>query len=199
MNAFKINAVKVWIIFTLSLFLLLTYGVGFKLHRGESIFSPREIPVKTQAPIGKTPAMGDFFIILDETTGENLKVPAFQYVCGAVAAEMPPSFHKEALKAQALSAYTRALYLKKLWEEEENPPMGEAYFSQNPQKNQGFLYEENAKKLYGDKFPIYWSKIEEAAAYAMEREITFDGEPILAAYHAMSAGATESCDNVWQQ
>ena len=43
---------------------------------------------------------------------ENVEIDFFEYVCGSVAAEMPLSYHEEALKAQAIACYTNALRLK---------------------------------------------------------------------------------------
>ena len=40
----------------------------------------------------------DTFDLLDQSTGEVLTVSARDYLLGAVASEMPPSFHSEALK-----------------------------------------------------------------------------------------------------
>ena len=42
-------------------------------------------------------------------TGVDKPVPLEEYVLGVVAAEMPVSFHEEALKAQAIAARTYAL------------------------------------------------------------------------------------------
>lgn len=53
----------------------------------------------------------DGFRILDDRTGKVFEVSARDYVRGALAAEMPPTFHPEALKAQAVAAHTYALRL----------------------------------------------------------------------------------------
>lgn len=46
------------------------------------------------------------FRILDRSTGKVQTVPVQVYVTGALCSEMPATFHKEALKAQAVSAHT---------------------------------------------------------------------------------------------
>ena len=46
------------------------------------------------------------FSIYNTATGKVETVSVQDYVRGAVAAEMPPSFHLEALKAQAVAAHT---------------------------------------------------------------------------------------------
>ncbi|EKC68877.1 secreted protein containing Sporulation stage II protein D, amidase enhancer LytB [human gut metagenome] len=45
---------------------------------------------------------------LDITTGKIEDISAFDYIVGAVCAEMPATFEKEALKAQAVAAHTYA-------------------------------------------------------------------------------------------
>ena len=51
----------------------------------------------------------DCFSVLDRSRNEIIEVPVLDYLYGAVAAEMPPTFHPEALKAQAVTARTYAL------------------------------------------------------------------------------------------
>lgn len=46
--------------------------------------------------------------MLDITTGKIEDISAFDYIVGAVCAEMPATFEKEALKAQAVAAHTYA-------------------------------------------------------------------------------------------
>ena len=150
------------------------------------------------APVLKKEAAADkeIFLIQNERTGRVERVSAYAYALGAVMAEMPPDYHIEALKAQSLSALTRARYLKRKYERGEGN-FENCHFSQNPDENEGFVREEKAGLLYGDKAEIYMEKMREAADYAVKREIVYEGEPILAAYHAMSAGFTEDCEAVW--
>ena len=55
-------------------------------------------------------AASDSFRILDTTSGEVTEMPAEEYIFGVVAAEMPALYDTEALKAQAVAAYTFACY-----------------------------------------------------------------------------------------
>lgn len=50
------------------------------------------------------------FLVYDRGTGELMNLEAGEYILGALASEMPPSFHAEALKAQAVAAHTWAVY-----------------------------------------------------------------------------------------
>lgn len=136
---------------------------------------------------------GDDFRILDEKSGKVLKVSAQEYVRGAVAAELPPTFHPEALKAQAVAAHTYALYKR-----EQARANGEKTdFSANPENWSVFTTEKQFRERYDDMADTYWETICEAADEASAYVLTYEGEPIVAAYHSMSSGQTEDASNVW--
>lgn len=103
------------------------------------------------------------FRILNRTTGEIEMVPVKEYVTGALCSEMPATFDSEALKAQAVSAHTWALYCQQAAKQS-----GQAYdFSADPQNWQGYVTEEQAKERFGDYFTEYWTKISRAARRGM--------------------------------
>ena len=88
------------------------------------------------------------FLILNRTTGEIEEVPVEEYVVGALCSEMPATFHTEALKAQAVSAHTWALYCQRQARES-----GQPYdFSADPLNWQGYVTEEQARERFGDYF-----------------------------------------------
>ena len=72
------------------------------------------------------------FHILDEQTGEIHRVSVRDYLCGAVAVEMPASFHIEAIKAQAVAAHTYALYQQSLQQKNADPELGGRIFPPTP-------------------------------------------------------------------
>lgn len=51
---------------------------------------------------------GEPYKVLDMASGQVIEVPVRDYIIGAVCAEMPASFHDEALKAQAVAALAAA-------------------------------------------------------------------------------------------
>ena len=62
--------------------------------------------------------------LLRTETGEIIKLPLEEYIKGVVLAEMPITFEKEALKAQAIVARTYTLYqLKRKDKAHENADM----------------------------------------------------------------------------
>lgn len=149
-----------------------------------------EQPLKSSNAIAIS---GDDFRILDEKSGKVLKVSAQDYVRGAVAAELPPTFHPEALKAQAVAAHTYALYKR-----EQARANGEKTdFSADPENWNVFTTEKQFRERYGDLADTYWNTICQAADEAAGYVLTYDGEPIVAAYHSMSSGQTEDASNVW--
>lgn len=139
----------------------------------------------------------DFFLILNTESGQVEKVSAFDYVCSTVAAEMPVTYHEEALKAQAVAAYTYADRLRSAQRANPSENMKGADLSTDPSKNQAYLSKEQMQERWGRKFGEYYEKICKCVSEVQGLRILYNGEPILAAYHALSSGKTESSANVW--
>ncbi len=51
----------------------------------------------------------DTFKVLLSDDKTVIELSEFDYICGAVACEMPPTYHEEAIKAQAVACYTYAV------------------------------------------------------------------------------------------
>lgn len=66
-------------------------------------------PVKKTAALPQ-PSGGLAFAVRDAETGQAYLLSAYDYVCGVVAYEEDSSFNAEALKAQAVAAFTCAIY-----------------------------------------------------------------------------------------
>ena len=138
------------------------------------------------------------FKVLDSSTGKTKTYTAKEFAIGAIAAEMPPSFHIEALKAQGLAALTYATRLKLQNETQENTDLKGADFALGDGSFTGFMKKEEMKERYGENFDTYYEKIEQAAKEICDKLIVYDSQPIVAAYHAISGGKTEAAQNVWQ-
>ena len=135
----------------------------------------------------------EYFSILDRSTGQVEKVAVLDYLYGAVAAELPPGFHLEAMKAQAVASHTYALYCQ----EHPSQDLGGAAFSADPSNWEGYVTREQMLERYPDLGETYWEKIKNAVDEVESTVLVYQEEPILAAYHSMSAGATEFASNVW--
>jgi len=109
------------------------------------------------------------------------------YIIGVVAAEMPVSFEKEALKAQAVAARTYAY--RQVGSSEIKPEnIGQAYITVD-----------EMKKNWGNNFEQNYKKICDAVNETKNEIMVCGGEPILAAFHSTSGGMTESSENVWSE
>ena len=128
-------------------------------------------------------------------TGEIEEIPVEEYVYYAVAAEMPVSFAPEALKAQAVAAHTYAerQCLAAAGREE----LHGADFSDDPAKFQAFVSEDELRERWGTHYAVNSEKLSTAVGEVVEELLVYEDEPIIAAFHAMSTGMTESAENVW--
>jgi stage II sporulation protein D len=135
--------------------------------------------------------------VLDTESGQVMEVSVRDYVIGAVCAEMPASFGEEALKAQAVAAHTYAERQRLRESESPTPELMGVDFSDDTSKYQGFFTKEEIKERFGDRFERDYGKISAAADEVLPYILTYDEAPIIAAFHSMSAGFTESAENAW--
>ena len=137
-----------------------------------------------------SPAVLESFRILNETTGQVETVSALDYVAGAIAAEMPALYESDALIAQGIASFTNAHYLAALRRADPPEELKGADFAADPAHNLGYMTADGMKTHWGDHYEEYSRKVKAAAAEAMKYLITYEDEPILAAYFAISAGKT---------
>lgn len=125
---------------------------------------------------------------------KTLTVSEFEYVCGSVAAEMPLTYHEEALKAQAVACYTNSLRLKNSVDKSST---NGADISDDTSVHQGYLSREERKEKWGESYQKYESKLETIVNDVMGEYLTYDNEYCVAAFSAICTGTTESAENVW--
>ena len=110
-----------------------------------------------------------------------------EYVVGVVAAEMPAAFPEEALKAQAVAARTyQVRQMQVAGTDSVLYDVGQAYITAKEQKQK-----------WGENYSFYGAKIRKAVRETAGEIMVYEGEPILAAFHAQSAGKTEDAVQVW--
>ena len=136
----------------------------------------------------------DTILVFSPSSKKVTKIDLYEYVVGAVAAEMPPTYHSQALRAQAVACYTYAL---KARENGGDESLNGADISDSSQTHQGYINEAARKKKWGDKYETYERKIEAAVTDVFGKKLTYDGELITAAFHAISPGQTLSSQEVW--
>ncbi len=140
-----------------------------------------------------------YYLILDVESDSVLQLTPAEYIMGVTAAEIPISYETEALKAQAVAAHSYALW--QMGRQLKNPDssLKGAFLSTDSAHFQAYLSEEERKTLWGDGFEEKETKLREAVQSVINQILTYQGEPVAAAFHALSAGETESAENVWGQ
>ena len=131
--------------------------------------------------------------VMASASGNILSMTELEYIIGCVASEVPATYHEEALKAQAVAAYTNLIRLK------QNPDssLNGADISDSPQKHQGYFTKEQRKEKWGENFEKYSEKVEKAVKEVAGVVMTYESEPIVASYCAMCPGRTESAEVIW--
>lgn len=108
------------------------------------------------------------------------------YIIGVVGAEMPASFHVEALKAQAVAARTYAL-----------KRINEKQVLSDSNNHQIYKDVNQLKAIWGNSFNNYYNKIKDATLATKDEYIIYQNYYIDAIYHSTSNGKTEEAVAVW--
>lgn len=128
---------------------------------------------------------------------EVVSLPDREFLIRTLAMEMPASYHTEALKAQAVAAYT--YYHRRRLVQEENPDpdlKGADFVTPNEAFPQNYT-EEKLRERWGEDYDTYYQKIADAVDAVWGETVTYNGELIDACFHAVSNGQTESAEEVW--
>lgn len=133
----------------------------------------------------------DTFRVCDMQTDTVSVMTADEYIFGVLAAEMPALYENEALKAQAVAAYTLACR-RRADNKDKSYDITTDYTV-----DQSYITRSEAKKRWGDKYDEYSKKLEKAVGDVKNFAVTYNGEPITAVYHAISSGKTEDSRDIW--
>ncbi len=135
--------------------------------------------------------------LLRTQTNEVVTLSARDYVKGCLLAQIPINYSPEALKAQAVCAYTYALRFISENEKADVKQVEGADISDSPSLCQPYFSEAEARALYGTDYDLYIDNINAAADFGAAHILTYHGEPIYSVYHSVSAGVTCTADTVW--
>lgn len=124
-------------------------------------------------------------------TGEIRELNVDDYIFGVVAAEMSAEYSLEAIKSQAVCAYT--FYLYRVSKNQNK----DFYITDSHLTDQAYLDNEKLKEKWGEKYEENKGKISEAIKSVKGMAITYEGKPIFAAYHAISSGKTRAAADAW--
>lgn len=152
---------------------------------------------KNLSALSTTDNKEDIFKIKDEDTGEIVNVSGKDFTYGVVAAEMPISYEPEALKAQAVAAYT--YYSKKRSENRTNPDpnLSGADLLNNNSGLQIYLNNEQIKEKFASDFDTYWTKLKTCVDSVYGEVLRENDELITATFYAISSGNTEASVDIF--
>ena len=146
------------------------------------------------AAAGEPAGAPDSVAVLQAASGNVVEMDTADYLVGCVAAEMAAQSEPEALKAQAVAAYTN---VRRLQAGEDDPALLGADISDDPARHQGYLDENARREKWGANFDVYEEKLRAAVEAVFGQALTYDGAYITAAYCALCPGRTESAETVW--
>ncbi len=119
--------------------------------------------------------------------GNTINIELEDYVIGVVAAEMPASFHIEALKAQSVIARTYALN-----------KLSKGVTLTDNNSTQNYIDIDQMRNKWGADFDKYYNKIKDAVLSTEGTTLKYNDEYIDAVYFSTSNGYTEDSINVWE-
>ncbi|RWZ58993.1 stage II sporulation protein D [Halobacillus fulvus] len=130
--------------------------------------------------------------VLREKSGQIEEVPLETYVSRVVASEMPANFELEALKAQSLAA--RTYITRHLMNEAEGIENADVT---DTVKHQVYKNDQELKQIWSDQYESNMAKINEAVQATAGEIITYQHQPIDAAFFSTSNGFTENAEDYW--
>jgi len=140
----------------------------------------------TSSPVIQQPTENQTMVTIYRSNGTVETIALETYLVGVVAAEMPASFHIEALKAQAIVARTYALNRI-----QEGKVLTDTVSTQ--------VYKDNnqLRNTWGKDFDYYYNKIKSAVDATKGMVVTYQGKYIDAVFHSTSNGHTVDAIDVW--
>lgn len=143
------------------------------------------------------PTSGEKISIFNIKTNKVEQLDTMQYICGVVAAEMPIEFNSEALKAQAVDAYTYALRRINMEKQSPDPAFKGALLSTDPNVCCAYISTDELKTKWGANFDMNVKKITDAVKEVFGKAMYYNDEPIAAVFYSISSGITENAKDVW--
>ncbi len=145
----------------------------------------------TTAPTPEKPT--DKLLVYIAKEDKTVEMPLEDYIVCVLAAEMPYTFHTEALKAQAVAA--RSYCLNKLGSGSHKDG---ADVCTDYSHCQSYVSQDELISRYGKTTTeSIMTKIKNAVKQTAGQIITWEGKPALAVFHSSSYKMTESSKNIW--
>ncbi len=185
-----------WLLLILALFLLLIPLPA--LPRETAADTPAEPTAPTTTTTDSNPSEQPAEAVYRMLCGDTVvTLPQREFLIRTLAMEMPALYHEEALKAQAVAAYTYYTRRRQQQAEKADPTLkGADFVTPNDQFPQEYT-EEKLRERWGEQYDENYQKICAAVDAVAGQVITYNGELIDACFHAVSNGTTEDASTVW--
>ncbi|MCC3379444.1 stage II sporulation protein D [Paenibacillus farraposensis] len=154
------------------------------------------IPAIPAVPADSVPAAAEPDVrVYISSTGRTETLPLEEYIVGVVAAEIPPSFESEALKAQAIAART-FITRRLLADDTSGAPAGADVT--DTVKHQAYISKAKLSREWGHSGKAdELAKIRQAVRDTKDTIMVYEGKPITASFFSTSNGYTENSEDVW--
>lgn len=143
---------------------------------------------------------GDSLKVYNHKTDKVMLLDSFDYVVGVVAAEVSPTYEDEALKANAVAAYTYAMRKKEYTDAHPGYAQEEhkgAHVCTNYAHCKSWKSDDEQRQMWGDKYDEYRQRIESCVREVYGEMLLYDGAPALTVFYSISAGVTAACADIW--
>ncbi|MBQ2897423.1 MAG: stage II sporulation protein D [Clostridia bacterium] len=134
-------------------------------------------------------------LVLDKGSKNIISMPFEEYVWRATAKEVPSSFEDDAIMAQAVAVRTYAY--RKLGKKISEHNGADVCTDFN--HCTAFLLPGDEEKTYGENAKQLCKRYRTLSKKTQNQILTYNNEPILAAFHAISSGRTEKSSDVWSE
>ncbi|MEG1863047.1 MAG: SpoIID/LytB domain-containing protein [Oscillospiraceae bacterium] len=172
---------------------LLVPVIYYKLYSGLNLPDrPMVEEELSQEPSPPSKIKKSTVTLYDEGAKTTVEIPLIDYLVGAAACEMPASYEAEAIKAQMVAIHSYYEYVQL------NPTyLSTEYITFNEGLMKGYASKLKLQDYWQMNFDEYYQKYLRCANEVAQYVAQYNGKPILAAYHAVSCGNTQSSGAEW--
>ena len=129
--------------------------------------------------------------ILDTAADTILEVPDEEFLLSAILCEMSPDAPREALKAQAVAIGTHYDHLRTV------NANSEYHFTCDTENAVVYMKKEKFAERFGERWESIYTSVSALCAEVAGQRLYYENELITAPFFAISAGCTQSNENVW--
>ena len=137
--------------------------------------------------------------VFDKASGKILKMDIEDYLVGVVAAEMPASYDKQALRAQAVAARTYTARRLSLFDGSGCKSHPGADICTDFSCCQAYNSLAERQKKWGGNFRAHEQRVAEAVDSTRGELVVYNDEPIQAFFFSTAGGFTEDSENAFSQ